>query len=75
MPVIAEGSPEFHEKTARTVFIGNMSWGVDEEWLASEISKVLNVEEPVVALRIARDQQGRSKGCVRPSPRFPVTMS
>ncbi|BGP23733.1 hypothetical protein JCM10295v2_002634 [Rhodotorula toruloides] len=62
MSAVAQGSPEFEEKTSRTVFVGNMSWNTDEEWLGSEIQKVLNVEEPVTALRIARDQQGRSKG-------------
>lgn len=41
-----------------------MSWSVDEQWLESEITKALNVEEPITALRIAKDQQGRSKGCV-----------
>ncbi|BGO98423.1 hypothetical protein NBRC10513v2_002818 [Rhodotorula toruloides] len=62
LPTVTEGTPEFEEKTARTVFVGNMSWSVDEQWLESEITKALNVEEPITALRIAKDQQGRSKG-------------
>ncbi|BGO90607.1 hypothetical protein NBRC10512_006751 [Rhodotorula toruloides] len=62
LPTVTEGSPEFEEKTARTVFVGNMSWSVDEQWLESEITKALNVEDPITALRIAKDQQNRSKG-------------
>ncbi|BGP38963.1 hypothetical protein JCM10450v2_002920 [Rhodotorula kratochvilovae] len=50
------------DKIARTVFIGGLSWNVDNEWLEDELLKALDVTEGVNQVRIARDAMGRSKG-------------
>ncbi|GJN89860.1 hypothetical protein Rhopal_002849-T1 [Rhodotorula paludigena] len=50
------------ERITRTVFVGNLSWNVDQEWLEDELLKALEVGEGVTQLRIARDNQGRSRG-------------
>ena len=52
------------EEEGRTVFVGGLSWNLDNDWLKEEVEKTLEVSEGVVNVRIARDHMGRSKGCV-----------
>ena len=52
------------EEEGRTVFVGGLSWNLDNDWLKEEVEKVLEVSEGVVNVRIARDHMGRSKGSV-----------
>ena len=52
------------EEEGRTVFVGGLSWNLDNDWLKEEVEKLLEVSEGVVNVRIARDHMGRSKGCV-----------
>ncbi|GAA5950394.1 hypothetical protein JCM21900_003716 [Sporobolomyces salmonicolor] len=55
-------SEDPEELTKRTVFVGGLSWNVDNQWLEDEVLKGLDVEEGVSAVRIARDHLGKSKG-------------
>lgn len=52
------------EEEGRTVFVGGLSWNLDNDWLKEEVEKTLEVSEGVVNVRIARDHMGRSKGYV-----------
>lgn len=47
---------------ARTVFVGGISWNLDNEWLKDEVLKGLDVTEGVTSVRIARNPMGKSKG-------------
>jgi len=47
---------------ARTVFVGGISWNLDNEWLKDEVLKGLDVTEGVNGVRIARNPMGKSKG-------------
>lgn len=48
----------------RTVFVGGLSWNVDNQWLEDEVLKALDLEEGVSSVRIARNHLGKSKGYV-----------
>ncbi|GAA6023504.1 hypothetical protein JCM11491_006604 [Sporobolomyces phaffii] len=48
--------------TKRTVFVGGLSWNVDNQWLEDEVLKALDLEEGVSSVRIARNHLGKSKG-------------
>ncbi|GAA6052238.1 hypothetical protein JCM3770_007394 [Rhodotorula araucariae] len=50
------------DKIARTVFVGGLSWNVDNEWLEDELLKALDATDGVNSVRVARDVRGRSKG-------------
>ncbi|GAA6062784.1 hypothetical protein JCM10212_002153 [Sporobolomyces blumeae] len=50
------------EVVKRTVFVGGLSWNVDNQWLEDEVHKALDLEEGVTGVRIARNPLGRSKG-------------
>ncbi|KAK4697951.1 hypothetical protein P7C70_g8128, partial [Phenoliferia sp. Uapishka_3] len=50
------------EENTRTVFVGGLSWNVDNEWLQDELLKALEVESGVESVRIARNPMGKSKG-------------
>lgn len=64
--VSEEVSAEDAEKElqARTVFVGGLSWNVDNEWLQDEILKAIELDAGVESVRIARNPMGKSKGCV-----------
>ena len=47
---------------ARTVFVGGISWNLDNEWLKDEVLKGLEVQDGVNGVRIARNPMGKSKG-------------
>ncbi|GAA5827909.1 hypothetical protein JCM5353_000024 [Sporobolomyces roseus] len=48
--------------TKRTVFVGGLSWNVDNQWLEDEVLKALDLESGVDSVRIARNHLGKSKG-------------
>jgi len=48
--------------TKRTVFVGGLSWNVDNQWLEDEVLKALDRESGVDSVRIARNHLGKSKG-------------
>lgn len=50
------------EEEGRTVFVGGLSWNLDNDWLKEEVEKVLEISEGITSVRIARDHMGRSKG-------------
>ncbi|GAA6014723.1 hypothetical protein JCM10207_006918 [Rhodosporidiobolus poonsookiae] len=50
------------ERATRTVFVGGLSWNVDNEWLEDEVRAILDRAEGVKEVRIARNHTGRSKG-------------
>lgn len=52
------------EDEGRSVFVGGLSWNLDNDWLKEEVEKALEITEGVVSVRIARDHMGRSKGYV-----------
>lgn len=64
------------ESEGRSVFVGGLSWNLDNDWLKEEVEKALEITEGVVSVRIARDHMGRSKGYVHPiCLRFPSPKS
>lgn len=63
----AEAAKAAEELNSRTIFVGGLSWNVDNEWLKDEVVKVLELteaagEEQVVSVRIARNPMGKSRG-------------
>lgn len=51
------------EAQRRTVFVGSLSWSIDDDWLRDEMLKALGVSSGVNAARVARKPNGQSKGC------------
>lgn len=51
------------ELIKRTVFVGGLSFSVDNEWLKDEILQALDITEGVEIARVARNPMGKSKGC------------
>ncbi|GAA5916182.1 RNA-binding protein [Sporobolomyces salmoneus] len=58
-PTAAAGEEDISK---RTVFVGGLSWNVDNQWLEDEVLKALDLEEGVSSVRIARNHLGKSKG-------------
>jgi hypothetical protein len=58
-PVAASRTAEIE---GRSVFVGGLSWNLDNEWLKEEVEKALEITEGLVSVRIARDHMGKSKG-------------
>ncbi|KAM0745992.1 RNA-binding domain-containing protein, partial [Meredithblackwellia eburnea MCA 4105] len=45
------------------VFVGGLSWNVDNEWLSEVVCGELEIkEEDMISVRVARNHMGRSKG-------------
>ena len=70
-PVVEAAEPDLDadaaakaDEQARSVFVGGLSWNVDNEWLKDEMLKALEVPEGVESVRIARNPMGKSRGCV-----------
>ncbi|GAA5869956.1 hypothetical protein JCM1840_007681 [Sporobolomyces johnsonii] len=59
---VEETAEDPEDASKRTVFVGGLSWNVDNQWLEDEILKGLDIEEGVSAVRIARNHLGKSKG-------------
>ncbi|GAA5848029.1 hypothetical protein JCM3766R1_006087 [Sporobolomyces carnicolor] len=60
-PAVA-AAPEEEDVTKRTLFVGGLSWNVDNQWLEDEVLKALDLEEGVTSVRVARNHLGKSKG-------------
>ena len=64
----AQAAQEKEDLQARTVFVGGLSWNVDNEWLKDEVVKALassgaaEGEAGVESVRIARNPMGKSRG-------------
>ncbi|GAA5870160.1 hypothetical protein JCM8547_006905 [Rhodosporidiobolus lusitaniae] len=58
----AVSAEEEQRKVASTLFVGGLSWNVEEDWLEDEVYAILGRGEGVSSIRIARNHQGRSKG-------------
>ncbi|GAA5944458.1 RNA-binding protein [Sporobolomyces koalae] len=56
----ASASPE--DLTKRTIFVGGLSWNVDNQWLEDEVNKALDLVDGVSNVRIARNNLGKSRG-------------
>lgn len=72
-PIVQSSTPEsfeikspsaLAEEEGRTVFVGGLSWNLDNDWLKEEVEKILEIEGGISSVRIARDHMGRSKGFV-----------
>ncbi|GAA5983005.1 hypothetical protein JCM5350_003538 [Sporobolomyces pararoseus] len=59
---VKEVETNTEDVTKRTVFVGGLSWNVDNQWLEDEVLKALDLEEGVTSVRIARNHLGKSKG-------------
>ncbi|KAI5475773.1 hypothetical protein MNV49_000862 [Pseudohyphozyma bogoriensis] len=59
---VGSAAAERTELDKRTVFVGGLSWNVDNEWLQQEVARVLEDESAVVSTRVARNNMGRSRG-------------
>ncbi|KAK4046245.1 hypothetical protein OIV83_006224 [Microbotryomycetes sp. JL201] len=59
---LASAEPTEDELTKRTVFVGGLSFSVDNEWLKDEILAALDVDSGVDFVRVARNNMGKSKG-------------
>lgn len=64
-PSAEEVAAQAAEVQARTVFVGGLSWNIDNEWLRAELEKALDSTDGVITTRVARDHMGKSKGCAR----------
>lgn len=62
----AQAAQEKEDLQSRTVFVGGLSWNVDNEWLKDEVVKALGSEleseAGVESVRIARNPMGKSRG-------------
>src|SRR6186713_2722109 len=66
-PVAKKTKPDEESEFSKNLFVGNLSWNVDEEWLSREFESF----GELAGVRIITDRQsGRSKGFVY----FPPTL-
>ena len=54
---------ELNDEAKRNLFVGQLSWNVDEEWLTREFEPFGQIENASI---IYDKQSGRSKGLVLP---------
>ncbi|KAM0791071.1 hypothetical protein ACM66B_004363 [Microbotryomycetes sp. NB124-2] len=60
--IATSAEPTDEELIKRTVFVGGLSFSVDNEWLKDEVLGALDIDSGVDFVRVARDNMGKSKG-------------
>lgn len=48
-----------------SVFVGGLSWNIDNDWLQAELEKQLDTTDGVISVKVARTNMGKSKGWVQ----------
>ena len=61
-PHHAAAAVEAAEAPNCSVFVGGLSWNIDNEWLQAELEKQLETADGVVSVKVARTNMGKSKG-------------